>query len=93
MAAHIKQLIDEFLKQKNKNLAQQKTIETIVERFLTPAIKNHIHLKMVEQNNLVFSSDSSGAAYNLNLVKKEILQEIQKQFPEVEKISVKTGAK
>jgi len=93
MATHIKDILNEFLKQKQKRLSQQQEIETIVNKLLTQELKTHIYLKKMIENKIVFSSDSSGATYNLNLIKEKLLSEIQKQFPKVQKITVQTGAR
>ncbi len=93
MATHIRQLLDDFLKQKEGHLTRQKKIERVIENFLTPAMKEQLSLKAIEGDRIMISSASSGAAYNFNLLKEEILQEIQKQFPQIKTISIKTGAK
>lgn len=93
MATHIKELILEFLKQKQDKVAQQEGIGKIVNRFLVEETKQHIYLKAATADSIILSSDSSGATYNLNLIKERLLEEIQKQFPEIKKIAVHTGAR
>lgn len=92
MATHIKDILGEFLKQKKNRVSQQQEIETIVNKLLTQELKTHVYLKTMVEGRIVFHSDSSGATYNLNLIKEKLLTEIKRQFPEVQKITVQTGA-
>lgn len=93
MATHIKEVIAGFLKQNQRKASKQSRIEKIIGDFLTDDIKQHAFLKAATQNNIVLGLDSSGAAYNLDLIKEGLLKEIQKQFPEIKKITLRTGAK
>ncbi|MCF7908193.1 MAG: hypothetical protein K9L86_04925 [Candidatus Omnitrophica bacterium] len=93
MATHIKELILEFLKQKQGKVLQQESIGKIVNRFLAEETKQHIYLKAATEDSIILHSDSSGATYNLTLIKDKLLGEIQKQFPEIKKIAVHTGAR
>jgi len=91
MAIHIKELVSEFLKQEQGKFKQKEAMQTAISKVLPTEIKNHIALKKITSNGIVFSSDSSGAGYNLKLIKEKLLTEIQKEFPNIKKITVQMG--
>lgn len=91
MAIHIKQILDEFLKNKKDIWARQKKIEQIVNPLIKDKMKKHIYLKKVLKNCLVFASDSSSFSYEFSLKKGEIIKEIKKEFPEIERIRIELG--
>lgn len=91
MTTHIKTIIEEFLKEKQKNIPQQQQIKTVIAKVLPQELKTSVFLKKLTQETVVFGSNSSSASYNFNLLKENLKKEIQKTFPEIKKVTIETG--
>ena len=91
MATHIKTLIEEFFKRSKKSLHVKEKIEKILKNNLDQETQKHVEVKEVSKTQVVFSVDSSSAAYNFNLCKKRISKEIKEEFKEEKKIKVRIG--
>jgi hypothetical protein len=91
MAMHIKDLLNSFFKEAEKKNKEKDSLQKIIDRVLAEKVRKHVHLKKTYKNKLIFQSDSSSFSYEFNLKKKELLEEIQKENPEIEKIQVVIG--
>ncbi len=91
MATHIKNIINQFLREKKAEAKSADKIEKIVEESLGINLKKHIKLQKVYRKNLVFCSDSSSASYEFGLRKEALLKAVKKEFPEIEGAKIKIG--
>lgn len=88
MATHIKQIISDFLEIKKREFLVQKKIEQVTKKFFDKTIQSQIKLKRITDDTVILGSDSSGLAYIVNLKKEQLLKEIQKNSPQINKIQI-----
>jgi len=89
MATHIKNIIEDFLRQKANQTSEVDKIHTIVDNIMEAQLKKHIRFNGVHDKKLVFSSNVSSARYNFNLKKNSVLRAVQKEFPHIEGITMR----
>jgi hypothetical protein len=87
----LKDLLDDFLKDKKEKIEKREKIERILDKFLEEDLKNHLHLKGIYKKRLVFYVDNASFGYVFNLKKEEVLEKIKKEFPQIEEIKIKVG--
>jgi hypothetical protein len=87
----LKNLLEDFLKDKKEKIKKREKIEKILEKFLEEDLKNHLHLKGIYKKKLVFYTENASFGYVFNLKKEEVLEKIKKEFPEIEEIKIKVG--
>lgn len=92
MATPIKGIIDNFLKTKLVQYQHQEKITKFADKLLAGEIKKHVQIKGVSHNCLIFHSDSSAATFDFRLRKDKLLIAIQKEFPDIKSIHIKTGS-
>ena len=91
MATHIKNIINQFLREKKSEAKSAGKIEKIVEESLGENLKKHIRLQKIYKKNLYFRSASSSASYEFGLRKEALLKAVKKEFPEIEGAKIKIG--
>lgn len=91
MATPLKNIIADFLKTKAGQVKDQEKITALINEHLNDELKKHIHVRGVLNTSLLCQSDSSAATYTFGLEKKKILGHLQKEFPEIQAIQIKTG--
>jgi hypothetical protein len=89
MATHIKDIIEDFLKQKAAQTTETEKINRIIGGIMETQLKKHIRFNGVKDKKLVFSSNVSSARYDFNLKKDTVLRAVQKEFPHIEGITMK----
>ena len=91
MGEHIKDLLADFLETaKNKQKEKEKVWEN-VKKILGEETTKYLQIEEITGEKIIFSSIASGAKYNLELQKKEVVEEIKKDFPQINKIIIKAG--
>jgi hypothetical protein len=93
MATPLKHILKDFLQKKKNELESLGKITEAINRMLSREAKNHVYPKGIHNNKITFYSDSSSATYDFNLHKEELLREIQKEFPTIASLHIKTGQK
>ena len=88
MATHIKNLLRDFLKNKKGEDEYQQKISTVVAENLGVGLKKYIHIKNIRQGVIVFHSATSSATYEFMLGKKNVLEAVQKKFPEIKDFKI-----
>jgi len=91
VATHIKNIIEQFLKDKKAEAKSTGKIEKIIEENLGENLKKHIRLQRIYKKNLIFSSDSSSASYEFKLRREILLKAVKKEFPDIEGAKIKIG--
>jgi len=86
MATHIKFLVEGFLRKRKKENKKQARIEQIINEFLGGETKEYIHLKKIAKTEIILLSEQPSFSYDFNLKKKQLLEKIKKEFPDIEKI-------
>ena len=88
MATHIKDVIKEFLSNKEGEWETQQKIKTLVEDVLGDCGQNHILFQGARKNKLIFNSEAASARHTLNLKRKELLAKVQKEFPHIKELEI-----
>lgn len=91
MATHIKNILNQFLKEKRAEAKSAGKIEKIIEENLGADLTRHIKLRRVYKKNLIFCSDSSSASYEFGLRKEALLKAVKRDFPDIEGAKIKIG--
>jgi hypothetical protein len=91
VATHIKNIINQFLREKKSEAKSADKIEKIIEENLGANLKKHIRLQKIYKKNLIFCSDSSSASYEFGLRKDILLKAVKKEFPDIEGAKIKIG--
>ena len=89
MATHIKDIIGGFFINSQSLINNRKKIEKIVEPYIEK-VGGNISLVGVEGKNLIFHSASSSVSYNFSLNKEKLIYDIQRDFPHICEIRIKT---
>jgi len=89
MGIHIKCILDKFLKEGEGKRKYQERIKEAVERLCGEEERKHILHSFMEKDKIIIQLDSSSAIYEFNLKKKNVLEKIRKEFPEVKDIKTK----
>ena len=69
----------------------QKDIVSVWENILKKKERTHAKISGLKEGQLMVNIDSSAWLYQFNIKKKKILEEIQKEIPEVQKIYFRIG--
>ena len=91
MATHIKNIINQFLREKKSEAKSAGEIEKIIERGLGASLKKHIRLQRIYKKTLIFCSDSSSAIYEFGLRKESLLKAVKTEFPDIKGARIKIG--
>jgi len=91
MSVHIKQLLENFLQTVEKKQEGKEKILKITESVLGKATVKCLQVSEITHKEIIFTASSSGVKYNLQLQKKELVEKIKSEFPEINKITVRMG--
>jgi hypothetical protein len=91
VTTHIKNIINQFLKEKKSEARHADKVVRIVEENLGAELIRHIKLQRIDKKNLIFSSDSSAATYEFGLRKENLLKAVRKEFPNIEGVKIRIG--
>ncbi|UCC94380.1 MAG: DUF721 domain-containing protein [Candidatus Omnitrophota bacterium] len=89
MATHIKNLIQNFIGAKKKEVEERVKIRNIVDENLDEKLKIGVELRKIHKNTLIFYASSSHFSYEFNLKKRTLLENIQKHFPYIKEIKIR----
>ena len=89
MGIHIKCILDKFLEKGEEKKKYREKIRAAVGRLLGEKERTHISFSSVEEKKIILCFDSSSAIYEFNLKKKDVLEKIKKEFPEIKDIKSK----
>jgi hypothetical protein len=92
MATHIKNLIQEFLKDTKNRIDDKQRVLKIIDENLDRKLKKHVWLERIEKDKIIFNSESSNFSYVFNLKKDALLKEIQKELPQIKSLKIKISA-
>ncbi len=91
MATKLKDILHSFLETKQNDILKQKKLEKEIKKTLSEELQKHIIFKGVRKDKLVFCVDSSVAHYQINLVKKDILKQVSKNFENITGLVIEIG--
>jgi hypothetical protein len=91
MATHIKELLDKFLQEKKKERDETQKLQRVIDENLDTQLAKHVTLKKVYKNKLFFCTDTSSVVYEFNLKKNALFKAVQKEFPNIEDITITIG--
>ncbi|MCM8773228.1 MAG: DUF721 domain-containing protein [Candidatus Omnitrophica bacterium] len=89
MTVPIKNIIKDFLINKEKELLEKENIRGLFKDLLDKNIKQHLLDIKLYKKNLILTVDSSVVKFQLNLLKEKILNKIKEKIPYIEKIKIK----
>jgi hypothetical protein len=89
MATHIKELLGEFLKEKQQEFQIKEKIEVICNRVFGAGLSGQVKVEKIEKTRITFSCPASEYKYEINLNKDKIIKQIQKDFPEIKEIRIR----
>ncbi|MCM8823719.1 MAG: DciA family protein [Candidatus Omnitrophica bacterium] len=89
MTVPIKNIIKDFLIDKEKELLEKENVRGLFKDLLETNIKQHLLDIKLYKKNLILTVDSSVAKFQLNLLKEKILNKIKEKIPYIEKIKIK----
>lgn len=75
----------------SKRAADQKDIVSVWENILKKKERTHAKISGLKDGQLMVDIDSSAWLFQFNIKKKKLLEEIQKEIPEVQKIYFRIG--
>ena len=91
MATKLKDILHSFLETKQRDILKQEKLEKEIKKTLTEELQKHIIFKGVRKNKLVFYVDSSVTHYQVNLLKKNILKQVSKNFENITGLVIEIG--
>ena len=75
----------------SKTVAEQKKLGQVVEKVFENNKIGGVKIDGFKDKHLFINVDSSARLYQVNVIKKKILTELQSELPDIEKISFKVG--
>jgi len=91
MAEHIKNILEQFIGRKYKEVVEVKKVEDIIKENITKVEEKHLCGIKINKKTITLYTDSSCGAYQIKLEKNNILKNIQKVKPDIENIFIKVG--
>jgi divalent metal cation (Fe/Co/Zn/Cd) transporter len=88
MAEHIKTIVDKYIKENKQKIKKYKNIKKILGKNLNKNTTNQIRIEFKENNKIVLFLKSSSAVYELRLQKKEIEENIKKEFSNIKEVKI-----
>lgn len=91
MDTHIRIIIKDFLREKEKEFKEKEKLEKILATNLGRELRKYVHLGKIYRNKLVFYTNTSSSGFDFNLKKNDLLEAVRKEFPQIEDIKIKVG--
>ncbi|MFA7676664.1 MAG: hypothetical protein WCY34_00655 [Candidatus Omnitrophota bacterium] len=88
MTTHIKDILSGFFSRQAQFTHQREKAEKAVKKVFNIKEREGIFIKQILKEEVVLYSPSSSCTYNITLKKKTLLEEINKELPEVKRITV-----
>lgn len=91
-AENIKNIVHSVIQNiSTKNATEHQRLQNLWESILTKKELLHTMIAGLKEETIIVSVDSPAWRYQMSLKKDKLLQSIQKDFPEIKKISFRIG--
>ena len=91
MATHIKNILKQFIHKEKTKAKKTEEISQIVQQHLKATVSSEVSIGKIDKKKLTLVVSSSLVAYELNLKKQQILEEIKRHYPHIDQIQIRVG--
>jgi len=89
MGTHIKEIIKDYINNKDRHLRKGVSLENILKKHLGEQVAAGVVFAGIKDEVMYLSSQASAFSYYFRLKKKHILEDVKKEFPETKEIKIK----